>query len=168
MLLIAAFVALLFASMPDVFADELVAQASIIDGDTLARIRLWSVDAPESGAEMVNAPADEAANDLDAFIGHQPIACVELDRDQSGRSVAVCTVAGIDLAEWLVKNGLALDWPKDSQGQRRCDAERGQARWPAHLERICVSSSASILAGGRDHHHTGVAGEVDRVDQGLR
>jgi hypothetical protein len=48
MVLIAAFVALLFASMPDVFADELVGQASIIDGDTLARIRLWSADAPQS------------------------------------------------------------------------------------------------------------------------
>jgi hypothetical protein len=48
MVLIAAFVALLFASMPDVFADELVGQASIIDGDTLARIRLWSAVAPQS------------------------------------------------------------------------------------------------------------------------
>jgi len=48
MLQIAAFVALIFASMPDAFADELVGQASIIDGDTLAHIRLWSVDAPES------------------------------------------------------------------------------------------------------------------------
>jgi endonuclease YncB( thermonuclease family) len=117
MVLLAAFVAPLFASMPDVFADELVGQASIIDGNTLARIRLWSVDAPESGPEMMNAPADEAANDLEAFSGHRPIACVELDRDQYGRSVAVCAVAGIDLAEWLVKNGLALDWPKYSQGQ---------------------------------------------------
>jgi endonuclease YncB( thermonuclease family) len=26
-------------------------------------------------------------------------------------AVAVCTVAGVDLAEWLVKNGLALDRP---------------------------------------------------------
>ena len=45
-------VAPIFASMPDAFADELVGQASIIDGDTLARIRLWSVDAPQSGQAL--------------------------------------------------------------------------------------------------------------------
>jgi endonuclease YncB( thermonuclease family) len=53
----------------------------------------------------------KAANDLDAFIGGRPVDCVEVDRDQYKRAVAVCAVAGIDLAEWLVKNGLALDWP---------------------------------------------------------
>lgn len=35
------------------FADDLVGRASVIDGDTLeihgARIRLWGIDAPESG-----------------------------------------------------------------------------------------------------------------------
>lgn len=45
----------------------------------------------------------EVANDLDAFIGHRPIARVEVDRDQHGHSVAVRTVAGIDLAEWLAE-----------------------------------------------------------------
>jgi hypothetical protein len=38
------------------------------------------------------------------------------DRDQYRRAVAICTVAGVDLAEWLVKNGVALDWPKYSKG----------------------------------------------------
>ena len=37
---------------PDVFADDLAGQASIVDGDTLeihgTRIRLWGIDAPES------------------------------------------------------------------------------------------------------------------------
>jgi len=52
MLLIAAFVGLIFASILDAFADDLTGQASIIDGDTLEihgmRIRLWGVDAPET------------------------------------------------------------------------------------------------------------------------
>ncbi len=34
----------------------------------------------------------------------------------TGRAVAVCTVAGIDLAHWLVRGGLALDWPRYSHG----------------------------------------------------
>ncbi len=95
--------------------------ASIIDGDTLeihgTRIRLWGIDAPASdqlcrnyGGEHYRCGQD-AANQLDTFIARRPIECVEVDRDQYRRADAVCTVAGVDLAEWLVKNGLALDWP---------------------------------------------------------
>jgi len=34
-----------------------------------------------------------------------------------GRTVAVCSIDGVDLAEWLVRNGLALDWPTYSKGK---------------------------------------------------
>jgi hypothetical protein len=44
---------LTFGPRPVALADDLVGQASVIDGDTLeihgTRIRLWGVDAPESG-----------------------------------------------------------------------------------------------------------------------
>jgi endonuclease YncB( thermonuclease family) len=39
------------------------------------------------------------------------VKCIEVDRDQYKRAVAVCTVAGIDLADWMVRSGLGLDWP---------------------------------------------------------
>jgi endonuclease YncB( thermonuclease family) len=113
MLQIAAFVAPIFASMPDVFADELVGQASIIDGDTLARIRRWSVDAPQirsssAGAEMMNAPAGgkrrRTISTPSSVTGLSP--ALGLIANQYGRSVAVRTAAGIDPAEWLVR---ALD-----------------------------------------------------------
>jgi endonuclease YncB( thermonuclease family) len=107
-------------------ADDLSGQASIVDGDTLqihgARIRLWGIDAPESDQLCRNDDSEhyrcgqKAANDLDAFIARRPVECVEVDRDQYRRAVAICTVAGVDLAEWLVKNGVALDWPKYSKG----------------------------------------------------
>jgi endonuclease YncB( thermonuclease family) len=107
-------------------AADLTGQASVIDADTLeihgARIRLWGVDAPEADQLCRNQESDhyrcgqKAANDLDAFIGRRPIECVEVDRDQYKRAVAVCTVIGVDLAEWLVKSGLALDWPQYSKG----------------------------------------------------
>jgi Staphylococcal nuclease homologue len=58
----------------------------------------------------------KAANDFDAFIVHHPAECVEVDSDQYKRAVAVCTVAGIDLADWMVRSGHALDWLKYSQG----------------------------------------------------
>jgi endonuclease YncB( thermonuclease family) len=87
-----------------------------------ARIRLWGIDAPESDQLCRNDDSEhyrcgqKAANDLDAFIARRPVECVEVDRDQYRRAVAICTVAGVDLAEWLVKNGVALDWPKYSKG----------------------------------------------------
>jgi endonuclease YncB( thermonuclease family) len=123
---VAAFAVLIFASIPDAFADDLAGRASIIDGDTLeiqgVRIRLWRIDAPETdqlcskqGGEHYGC-GQKAANDLDAFIGRRPVECVEVDRDRYKRAVAVCTVAGIDLAEWLVKNGQAVDWPQYSKG----------------------------------------------------
>lgn len=118
--------ATIFASTPHAFADDLAGQASVIDGDTLeihgTRIRLWGIDAPESDQLCRNADGahyrcgQKAANGLDAFIGRRPVECVEVDRDQYKRAVAVYTVAGIDLADWLVRNGHALDWPNYSKG----------------------------------------------------
>jgi endonuclease YncB( thermonuclease family) len=109
------------------FADDLSGQATITDGDTVeihgARIRLWGIDAPESDQLCRDQDSaryhcgSHAANELSNFIARRPIDCIEVDRDQKwGRPVAVCTVAGVDLAEWLVTNGLALDWPRYSKG----------------------------------------------------
>jgi endonuclease YncB( thermonuclease family) len=122
----AEFAALILASIPDAFADDLAGRASVIDGDTLeihgTRIRLWGIDAPELDQLCRNRSsehyrcAQKAANDLDSFIVRRPVECVEVDRDQYKRAVAVCAVAGIDLADWMVRNGHALDWPQYSKG----------------------------------------------------
>jgi endonuclease YncB( thermonuclease family) len=52
--------------------------------------------------------------------------------DQYARTAATCSVGGADLGEWLVRNGLALDWPQYSRG--RYDEERdadhaGRGMW---------------------------------------
>ena len=109
------------------FADNLTGQASIIDGDTLeihgTRIRLWGIDAPESnqlcrGDDSIQYRCGaKAANDLDSFLNKRPIDCVSVSLDQYRRTVAVCSIDGVDLAEWLVRNGLALDWPQYSKGK---------------------------------------------------
>ena len=109
------------------FANDLVGQASIIDGDTLeihgVRIRLWGIDAPESSQLCRGADSNlyrcgaNAANDLDTFIARRPVSCTPVSEDQYGRSVAICSVGGVDLGEWLVRNGLALDWPQLFEGE---------------------------------------------------
>jgi endonuclease YncB( thermonuclease family) len=102
------------------FAIDFVGQASVIDGHTLeihgTRIRLWGVDAPESSQLCRGADSNlyrcgaSAANDLD--IARRPVNCTPISEDQYGRSVATCSVGGTDLGEWLVRHGLALDWPQ--------------------------------------------------------
>ena len=139
------------------FADNLTGQASIIDGDTLeshgTRIRLWGVDAPESnqlcrGDDSIQYRCGaKAANDLDSFLNKRPIDCAPVTLDQYRRTVAVCSVDGVDLADWLVRNGLALDWPQYSKGKydkAQRDAEHaGRGIWEGSyvepwLFRACI------------------------------
>jgi endonuclease YncB( thermonuclease family) len=114
------------ASTPAMSADSLVGPARVIAADTLeirgTRLSLWGIDAPSSDQLCRNRAGEryrcgqQAAHELSAFLDHRPVDCVEVDRDQSSRVVAVCSVAGVDLAEWLVKSGLTLDWPQYSEG----------------------------------------------------
>ena len=73
--------------------------------------------------------------------------CISVSEDQSGRAVAICSVGGIDLGEWLVRNGLALDWPQYSKGKYAAaqgDADRsGREMWAGSyvapwLFRACI------------------------------
>jgi endonuclease YncB( thermonuclease family) len=123
---IAALVALILAFMPNAFADDLSGQASVIDGDTIeihaTRIRLFGIDAPESDQLCRDQESElyrcgqKASNALFDYIDRRPVSCVEVDRDRYKRAVSVCTVGGADIADWLVRNGLALDWPQYSKG----------------------------------------------------
>ena len=117
----------LFASISIALPDDLIGKASIIDGDTLemhgTRIRLWGIDAPE-GSQLCRGEDSlqyrcgaKAANELDTFIARRPVDCSPVSLDQYRRTVAVCSIDGVDLAEWLVRNGLALDWPQYSKGK---------------------------------------------------
>jgi len=151
---------LLFAG--PAMADDLAGQASIIDGDTLeihgTRIRLWGIDAPESSQLCRDEDSNlyrcgaQAANDLDHFVARRPVNCIPLNLDPYGRTVASCSVNGADLGEWLVRGGLALDWPQYSKGKydaAQRDAERaGRGIWKGSyvepwLYRACIRSSGS-------------------------
>ena len=159
---IAVLAALILVPASAAAADNLAGQASVIDGDTLeihgTRIRLWGIDAPESsqlcrGEDSLQYRCGaKAANDLDAFIAGRLVSCIPISLDQYGRTVASCSVDRTDLAEWLVGNGLAIDWPQYSKGkfdpiQRKAEHE-GRGVWSGSyvepwLYRVCVR------AGGR-------------------
>ncbi len=150
-------------------ADDFIGQASVIDGDTLEihgnRIRLWGIDAPESsqlcrGEDSLQYRCGaQAANDLDAFIARRPVNCSQLSLDQYGRTVATCSVDNTDLGEWLVRRGLALDWPQYSKGRyggAQQDAERaGRGIWSGSyvepwLYRACIRANGKPPACSDD------------------
>jgi len=102
----------------------------VIDGDTLQcghgpRVRLARIDAPEMPGHCRRgrscAPGDpfEAKAALVEAIGRQDIECTPVSasprggasRDRYGRTVARCSVNGMDLGEYMVAGGLAIEWP---------------------------------------------------------
>nr|WP_247991568.1 thermonuclease family protein [Bradyrhizobium sp. 186] len=144
-------------------AGDIVGRASIIDGDTLeihgTRIRLWGIDAPESdqlcrGDDSLQYRCGaKAANELDKFVASRPVACVRIDTDRYRRTVAACSVDGVDLAEWLVVHGHALDWPRYSKGkyanEQRQAEQTEQGIWAGSFAkpwqyRACVKAGGSL------------------------
>lgn len=107
-------------------AQPLTGQATVIDGDTIEihqqRIRLSGIDAPESDQlcrgddSLPYRCGAKPANELDRFIADRPVSCIDIDERTYNRVVAVCTVGGVDLADWMARQGLAFDWPKYSKG----------------------------------------------------
>src|SRR5258707_8599353 len=120
-----AFIAFL-ALLSPAAAQDLIGQATVIDGDTIEihgqRIRLWGIDAPESdqlcrGADSLPYRCGSAAAlALADKIGGKLVTCSPRDVDRYGRTVAVCSIGSDDLARWFAGGGLALDWPQYSRG----------------------------------------------------
>jgi endonuclease YncB( thermonuclease family) len=109
------------------YSGDLARQAVIIDGDTLEihgpRVRLWGIDAPESnqlcgGDDSLHYRCGaRAANELAAMVDRHLMICQPVSLDRYGRTVASCAVNGTDVAEWLVRQGLASDWARYSHGR---------------------------------------------------
>lgn len=87
-------------------ADEIVGRASVIDGDTIEihgeRIRLASIDAPETGQTCQDAAGAEwrcgveAARLLDRMLLGKIVSCESSGRDRYRRLIASCTFPGED------------------------------------------------------------------------
>jgi endonuclease YncB( thermonuclease family) len=144
---------------------NIIGKASIIDGDTIEihgqRIRLWGIDAPESSQLCRNNNSDlyrcgaEAANRLSSFTAGKVVNCAPVGHDSYRRTVARCSINGVDIAEWLVRNGLALDWPRYSHSRynpAQDSARHGESgiwagTWTAPWEyRACVAGGGRPAA----------------------
>jgi len=92
--------------------------AYVTDGDTITirktQIRLFGIDAPE-----LHHPYSKKAKWAMVRLckGHK-IRAEIIAEDEYGRTVAKCFLPdGRDLSEELVRQGLAIDWPKFSDGK---------------------------------------------------
>ena len=104
-------------------SEAIVGRASVIDGDTIEihgrRIRLYGIDAPESGQYCLiegypTRCGQRAALALADKIGQHPVSCRAKDTDVYGRTVAVCEVDGEDVNAWMTVQGWALAYRKYS------------------------------------------------------
>lgn len=98
-------------------AREISGPARIVDGDTIVikktQIRLFGIDAPE----LDHPYGQKAKWALVALCKGKHVRAEITDEDGYGRTVAKCFLPdGTDLSAELVKQGLAIDWPKFSGG----------------------------------------------------
>jgi len=141
---------LLFAT--PAFAADISGRASVVDGDTIEisgeRIRLNGIDAPESWQRCTAGGKEyrcgkEAAFALDEWLAKsRPTRCEFVERDRYGRMVANCFRAdGLSVADWLVRSGWALDWPRYSDGEfadAQAEAEASKAGiWRGTFDKPC-------------------------------
>lgn len=119
-------------------AADVTGVPKIRDGDQVAfgatRIRLAGIDAP-SNDQLCLSPSGErwtcgaAAHEaLQKFAGDKPWTCHVQRTDRFGRSVASCEIDGVDVSQWMVKNGWALSYVKYSQAYSADEKAAREAR----------------------------------------
>jgi endonuclease YncB( thermonuclease family) len=139
---------------------DITGRATVIDGDTIEvggeRIRLDAIDAPES-AQLCVADGQRAALALADLIGTRNVTCAGTGTDRYGRTLAICTLGGLDLNGWLVPEGWALAHRRYS---RACVAQEEAVQaarcgmWRGALSRL--GSGGEVKAAGTGWCRRGV------------
>jgi micrococcal nuclease len=122
--------------LPAVAGERLVGRAKVIDGDTITvdgiHVRLKGVAAPEvAHFGRSGEPGGEEARDFVAkLVDGQTVVC-DLSQERTwGRRVGWCYRNGQDVAEALIRAGLARDRPRYSGGRYAADDQPRAATLP--------------------------------------
>ena len=129
---------LLLVGSPVAFALVPGDAVRVVDGDTLIwhgqRLRLFGIDAPESGQSCdMNgkswACGAWSARMLAQAVADGPVTCAARDIDRHGRTVAICHAGQTDLAQAQVMAGAAVAYARYSS---RYLAEEARAKAARH------------------------------------
>ncbi len=127
-------------------------RADPVEGDTIEirgqHIRLSGIDAPDSGRRCGDVDvADRARVALRDFIGRESVSCSVNGRDRGGRLIARCGAGDLDIAEAMVIEGWARDWPYYSGGEYADD----EAAARSGREGMWALQCPADLWGNRDY-----------------
>jgi len=125
---------MLVASSNTVLASEIEGKAKPVDGDSFdIEIRIFGIDAPESGQTCLDANgvefacgriADEA---MAAMLNGTVVQCEKQDQDEKyGRPVAICIADGVDVGAEMVDRGLAVAY-REYSNKYVANEERARA-----------------------------------------
>ena len=109
---------LVLCLLPTVALSEFSGIVRVIDGDTIdvgqTRVRLHAIDAPEMEQSCVSRAGVPLScgtwvtRQVRGRFEGQRARCVARDRDRYGRTVATCTVGGVDMGAEIVAQGWAF------------------------------------------------------------
>lgn len=123
------------------FATAQTGPAHVVDGDTIdvagRRVRLWGIDAPESGQLCERGGIDYACGGaasahLRALIGDGTVTCLARTTDRYGRTVAVCHAGTVDIGAAMVSGGWAMAFVRyssDYVAEERAARDAGRGLW---------------------------------------
>ncbi len=117
-------------------------RANATDGDSIrlenTRIRLKGIDAPEldqicrRGAQAYRC-GEHARDALLSLVIGRPITCKAAGRDKYRRTLAVCTVGGVDIGSRMVASGWAVSYGDYMSEQRQAERRR-EGLWAGTFE----------------------------------
>lgn len=124
--------------------DVIAGTARVVDGDTLSvagrRIRLQGMDAPEIGQtcerDGKSWPCGTIARFALAEMAQRgEVFCTASGEDAYHRALARCTVGGVDIAEELVRQGLAVAYGRHGYTKAEADARAARrGMWAGTFE----------------------------------
>ncbi len=93
---------------------------TVLDGNTIVlegrHVRLWGIEAPESGQKCGDWPAGQlAATALGHLVENRSIACTARGLDPQGRLLGMCRAGGVDIGATMVRQGWAWAFVKHTR-----------------------------------------------------
>lgn len=111
--------------------------ARVRDGDTIVvsgvPVRLAGLHCDERGARA----GERAAAAMRRLVADGGVVCRLSDRRSYDRRIGTCAVAGRDLGEALIRQGLCARCPRHDADGRYVPAQRAAGPWPSRLPPYC-------------------------------